>query len=71
MLSMVPRPLVFVYFCYYIIWIFRLFSCGLGGLFTFSFQFLIGIAVTEYKSDIFRQLKAAFVHGTSIHGFVV
>ena len=28
----------------------------------------VGIAVTEYKSDIFRLLKAAFVHGTGVYG---
>jgi len=31
----------------------------------------VGIAVTEYKSDIFRLLKAAFVHGTCVLGLVV
>jgi len=29
----------------------------------------VGIAVTEYKSDIFRLLKAAFVHGTRVMDF--
>ena len=31
----------------------------------------VGIVVTEYKSDIFRLLKAAFVHGTGVHDLVV
>jgi len=26
----------------------------------------VGVVVTEYKSDIFRLLKAAFVHGIGI-----
>ena len=31
----------------------------------------VGIVVTEYKSDIFRLLKAAFVHGTDTHDFLM
>jgi len=30
----------------------------------------VGVVVTEYKNDIFRLLKATFVHGTGIYDFL-